>query len=70
MTRLMNILRSKTWFKSQNTCYGKFTQCKSGQAPKEITERQKMILEDGHQMQGTWQIFRLLVPGPRSQCIC
>ena len=27
----------KTWFKSQRTHYGKLTQSKSGQAPKELT---------------------------------
>ena len=33
----------KTWFKSQRTCFGKLTPSKSGQAPKELTERQKWI---------------------------
>ena len=30
----------KTWFESQRTHYGKLTQSKSGQALKEMTERQ------------------------------
>ena len=30
----------KTWFESKRTCYIKLTQCKPGQAPKEMTERQ------------------------------
>ena len=29
----------KTWFESQRTHYGKLSQSKSGQAPKEMTER-------------------------------
>ena len=33
----------KTWLESQRTCYGKLTQSKSGQAPKEMTERQNCI---------------------------
>ena len=33
----------KTWFDSQRTRYGKLTQSKSGQAPKEMTERQNWI---------------------------
>ena len=33
----------KTWFDSQKTCYGKLMQSKSGQAPKEKTERQNWI---------------------------
>ena len=35
----------KTWFDTQRTHYGKLTQSKSGQAPKEMTERQKWIQE-------------------------
>ena len=33
----------KTWFESQRTCYSKFTQSKSGQAPKEMVEHQNWI---------------------------
>ena len=33
----------KIWFKPQRTRYGKFTQSKSGQASKEMTERQNWI---------------------------
>ena len=33
----------QTWFESQRTHYGKLTQSKSGQAPKEMTERQNWI---------------------------
>ena len=33
----------KTWFKSQSTCNGKLIHSKSGQAPKEMTERQNWI---------------------------
>ena len=32
-----------TWFKSQRTHYGKLTQSKSDQAPKEMIERQNWI---------------------------
>ena len=36
-------LSVKTWFDLQRTRYGKLTQSKSGQAPKEVTERQTWI---------------------------
>ena len=32
-----------TWFESQRACYGKLTQSKPGQAPKEMTECQNWV---------------------------
>ena len=47
----------KTWFKSQRTPYGQ-TQSKSGQAPKEMTERQNWIQDkfNSHQTQGLFSL--------------
>ena len=33
----------KTWFQSKRTCHCTFTESKSGQAPKVMTERQNWI---------------------------
>ena len=66
----------KTWFDSQRTHYGKLMQLKSGQAPKEMTDKrldtgQVWIPEVTHQMQATHQIVRLQVPDLKSQwCSC
>ena len=39
----MSVKVYKTWFESQWTRYGKLTQSKSGQTPKEMTEYQNYI---------------------------
>ena len=58
--------------KTKITCYQRFTQSKSGQAPKEMTEAeldsvQIKLLEDTHQKEGTQQIFRVQYPAKRSK---
>ena len=67
----MSVKPCKTWFETQRTCYGKLTQSKSGQVPKYMTERQSWIQdkipEVAHLTQGTEQVIRIQVPGPRSQ---
>ena len=42
-SRKLSVKVCKTWFDSQRTCYGKLTQSKSGQAPKEMMKRQTWI---------------------------
>ena len=42
-SRKLSVKVCKTWFDSQRTCYGKLMQSKSGQAPKEMAERQTWI---------------------------
>ena len=69
----------KTWFISQRTHYVKLTQSKSGQACKEMTERQNWIKDkfiilfiylffgDPHQNEGPQQIFCIEVTTVSSQ---
>ena len=40
ISRKLSVKVCKTWFDLQRTCYGKLMPTKSGQAPKEIMERQ------------------------------
>ena len=42
-SRKLSVKVQKTWFKCQSTHYSKLAQSKSGQAPKEMTERQNWI---------------------------
>ena len=42
-SRKLSVKVCKTWFESQRTCYGKLTQSKAGEAPKERMERQNWI---------------------------
>ena len=54
-SQILSVRVCKTWFESQRTRYGKLTQSKSGQAPKEIAERQNWLqdkfnlIKDPHQ---------------------
>ena len=73
-SRKLSVKVCKTWFDWQWTRYGKLTQSKSGQAPKEMTERQTWIQdklripEVAHQTQGAQQVVSLQIASPRSQC--
>ena len=55
------------WFESQRTCFRKHIQSKSGQVPKEMTERYNWI-QDKFDFLKTHLIFSLQVPRPRSKC--
>ena len=51
-----------TWLESQKTCYSKLMQSKSGQAPKEMTERQNWIPDKLHIMKSHIKNNRLEEP--------
>ena len=48
----------RRWFESQRTCYGKLSKLQSGQAQREMTNRQSWVYQQTNQKKGGQQKFR------------